>query len=83
MIVGKEVFCLKEVDLKKTIFELSKEVDDFQLHMIKLGFDGISSKTSLHTVGRLMTLEKGANIKGIDIDSIRQYFVRLGYKVKE
>lgn len=74
---------MKEVDLKKTIFELSKEVDDFQLHMIKLGFDGISSKTSLHTVGRFMTLEKGANIKGIGIDSIRQYFVRLGYKVKE
>ena len=75
--------CLKVIDFSKTVFQLAKEDEDFIKHMKSLGFDGIVSKTSLNTVGRIMTIKNGAKVKGISLDEICSYFKEHGYTIKE
>jgi len=80
---GKGGLRLKILDLSKTVYQLSKDDEEFIKHMEILGFDGIVSKTSLQTVGRIMTIKKGAKVKGIDLDEVCLYFKKHGYTIKE
>lgn len=79
----KGVVYVKELDLSKSIYELAKDDEHFIMHMEALGFDGITNKVSLQTVGRVMTLKKGAKVKNIDLDTVRLYFLEQGYQIKE
>lgn len=83
MVDDKGGLCLKILDLSKTVYQLAKDDEDFIKHMETLGFDGIVSKTSLQTVGRIMTIKKGAKVKGIDLDEVCLYFKNHGYTIKE
>lgn len=74
---------MKELDLSKTIYELSKNDDDFVDHMVTLGFEGIVEGMTLKTVGRVMTLKKGAKVKSIPLEEIVSYFEKHGYRIKE
>lgn len=37
----------------------------------------------LNTVGRFMTIPKGAKMKHIDIEKVKEEFINKGYKIKE
>lgn len=74
---------LKIIDLNKTIFELSKEYPEIPEIMSELGFKDITKPGMISTAGRFMTLNKGAAAKNIDIEKIKQEFIRLGYEIKE
>lgn len=73
----------KIIDLNKTIFELSKEYPEIPEIMSELGFKDITKPGMISTAGRFMTLTKGAAAKNIDIEKIKQEFIRLGYEIKE
>lgn len=73
----------KIIDLNKTVFELSKENKEIIHIMKELGFDKIVNEGMLSTAGRFMTIPKGAAMKGIDIEKIKQAFISKGYKIKE
>ena len=73
----------KVIDINKSIFELSKEFPEVPEIMAGLGFKDITKPGMISTAGRFMTLTKGAAAKGIDLENIKQEFIRLGYEIKE
>jgi hypothetical protein len=73
----------KTLDLSKTVYELCKEDPQMIEIMKELGFDQITNKASLNTVGRFMTIPKGAVIKSMDLEKIKSEFIKRGYEIKE
>lgn len=57
----------KRIDLKKSVYELCTEYPELVQIMEELGFKDITNKTKLNTIGRVMTIPKGALVKGIDM----------------
>ena len=73
----------KIVDFQKTIYDLCTE-EPFTIEIMKeLGFDQITTQGMLQTAGRVMTISKGARMRGIDLSDIVQTFVKHGYSVKQ
>lgn len=73
----------KVIDLNKSLLELTKEYPDIIEIMKELGFNQIVMPGMLNTVGRFMTITKGAASKGIDIDTVKMTFKDKGFKIKE
>lgn len=73
----------KAIDLSKTVYELSKEIPDIVEIMKDLGFENIVSPGMLTTAGRIMTIPKGAAMKGISMERIKEVFSQKGYTVIE
>ena len=49
--------------------------------MQEIGFKDITNRAMLNTAGRFMTISKGAAMKNIDIDIIKQAFEAKGFSV--
>ena len=73
----------KIVDFNKTIYELCTE-DPFIIEIMKeQGFEQITKQGMLQTAGRVMTIPKGARMRGKEITDIVQTFEKHGYAVKQ
>ena len=73
----------KIVDFNKTIYELCTE-DPFIIEIMKeQGFEQITKQGMLQTAGRVMTIPKGARMRGKEITDIIQTFEKHGYAVKQ
>ena len=68
------------IDLRKTIFELAEEHADFVEIMKELGFSEITKSAMLHSVGKLMTIPKGAKMKGISMEKIVMALMEKGFR---
>jgi hypothetical protein len=73
----------KLVDFNKSIYELSKDSPEVIQIMKGLGFSDIDIPGMLNTVGRFMTIKKGAAIKNLDINRIKDSFIQNGYRITE
>jgi hypothetical protein len=73
----------KKINLKKTVYELCKDDSEIMAIMNELGFKSITNPAMLNTVGRYMTIPKGAAMKGIDLDKIKEAFQQRGYGIIE
>ncbi|HHV97600.1 MAG TPA: DUF1858 domain-containing protein [Clostridiaceae bacterium] len=73
----------KVIDFGKTVYELCKEDPQIIEIMRELGFEQITNTASLNTVGRFMTIPKGAVIKKIDLEKIKEEFIKKGYSIIE
>ncbi|HQL35123.1 MAG TPA: DUF1858 domain-containing protein [Bacillota bacterium] len=71
-----------EIDLSKTVYELSREYPEIVDIMKELGFESITNAGMLNTAGRFMTIPKGAEMKGISMEKISQAFESKGYSIK-
>ncbi|WHH57788.1 DUF1858 domain-containing protein [Petroclostridium sp. X23] len=71
------------IDLSKSVHEICKDHPDIIQIMKELGFESIANAGMLNTAGRFMTIPKGASIKNIPMDKIKEAFDRRGYKIKE
>lgn len=73
----------KIIDFQKTVYEICTE-DPFVTEIMKeLGFDQIMKPGMLQTAGRVMTIAKGARMRGIELSDIAQTFENHGYTVKQ
>ena len=73
----------KMIDFNKSVNELCAE-DPFVIEVMKeIGFEQITKPGMLQTAGRIMTITKGARMREIDLNKIKQTFERHGYTVKE
>lgn len=72
----------KIIDLNKSVYELSKEYPEVVDIMKELGFNQIASPGMITTVGRFMTISKGAASKGIDLEKVKEAFLSRGFSVK-
>ncbi|SNS25405.1 protein of unknown function [Anaerovirgula multivorans] len=73
----------KIVDLNKTIYELHKSNPDIIEIMKKIGFEDVAKPGMINTAGRFMTISKGAKMKGVDINKIKEVFIEHGYQIIE
>lgn len=62
----------KIIDLNKPINELCQEYPEMVNIMKELGFESITNPTMLKTVGRLMTLTKGAKMKNMTYQRLKK-----------
>lgn len=72
----------KAIDLKKNIYELCSQYPEVLDIMKELGFADISP-AMLSTMGRFMTIPKGAAMKKLDLEKIKEEFVKRGYSMIE
>lgn len=69
------------LDLSKSVHDLAKEHPGFVQVMAGLGFTDITKPAALNTVGRVMTVPGGCNIKGIGLADAIAAFEAAGYTV--
>ena len=72
----------KTIDLSNSISEICKAHPEILDFMKELGFESISP-AMLNTVGRFMTIPKGAKMKGLAMETINQEQRNRGYEVIE
>lgn len=73
----------KTIDFSKSIYEISRENPEVIGIMKELGFESIQTPGMLNTAGRFMTIPKGAAMKKISLDTIRDAFESKGYDIVE
>lgn len=73
----------KVIRLNKSVYELCNQYPELPEILAEIGFKDITKPGMLSTVGRFMTLPKGAMAKKIDMDKIRQTLIDKGYVFEE
>lgn len=73
----------KIIDLSRSIHDICSHYPDVAEIMQELGFTDITKPGMLNTAGRFMTLPKGAAMKGISLDKIKEAFEKYGYKLQD
>ena len=71
----------KQLDLTRSVFELVREYPELVDIMAELGFSEIINAPVLHAVGKIMTIPKGARMKGIPMERILDSFKAHGFEV--
>ncbi|BAK46715.1 hypothetical protein CXIVA_07480 [Clostridium sp. SY8519] len=71
----------KKIDLTRTVFELTKEYPELIDLMAELGFTEITKKPVLHSVGKIMTIPKGAKMKNISMADIAAALMKNGFEL--
>lgn len=71
----------KVLDLKKTVAELVEENPEVSEIMAGIGFKEITNPVALNVMGRIMTIPRGAAVKGIDLAKVITAFEERGYQV--
>ncbi len=73
----------KVIQLNKSVYELCTGDPEVSAILAGLGFTDITKPGMLHTAGRFMTIPKGAVMKKINMDIIKQEFIKCGYEIRE
>lgn len=71
----------KQIKLSKSVYELCNEYPELQNLLANIGFKDIIKPGMLSTMGRFMTIPKGAIAKKIDLNLIIQTLQENGYEV--
>ncbi|WP_108831193.1 DUF438 domain-containing protein [Aedoeadaptatus coli] len=71
----------KKLDLNKTVFELTQQYPELVDIMAGLGFTEITKKSMLHSVGKMMTIPKGAKMKKISMIDVVTTLMRNGFDI--
>lgn len=71
----------KVLDLNKPVFELAEKYPDFIEIFAGLGFSDIKKTAMLNSMGRIITIRKGSEMKGIPLDKIKEVFREHGYDI--
>lgn len=73
----------KVIDLSKSVYEICIENPEVIDIMKDLGFEDIAKPGMLKTAGRFMTLPKGAALKKVSFEKLKETLVNKGYLLKE
>ncbi len=71
----------KILDLNKTVYELTQEYPELIDIMAGLGFNEITKKPMLLSVGKVMTIPKGAKMKNISMMDVVTTLIRNGFQL--
>ena len=74
---------MKEIDLKKTVYELTQTYPELIEVLKELGFLGIVSPVVRRTLGRVTTIPQGCKRQGKDLDEVIKKLTEEGFKVKK
>lgn len=71
----------KKLDLNKTVFDLTQEYPELIDIMAGLGFTEVAKKPMLHSVGKMMTIPKGAKLKKISMMDVVTTLMSNGFEL--
>ena len=71
----------KKLDLNKSVFILTQEYPELIDIMADLGFTEITKKPMLHSIGKIMTIPKGAKMKNIPMMDIVTTLIGHGFEL--
>ncbi len=71
----------KKLDLGKTVYELCRENPEVVEILREAGFREVGDPVVCATAGRVMTLPRGARLRGISLEKTIERFVERGYEV--
>ena len=69
----------KTIDMRRSVYELVSEYPELQDIMAELGFTEIKKPAVLHSVGKLMTIPRGAKMKNIHMDKVIAVLMEHGF----
>lgn len=72
---------VKKLDLNKTVFELTQQYPELVDIMVGLGFTEMKKKPMLNSVGKMMTIPKGAKMKKISMIDIVTTLMHNGFDI--
>lgn len=72
---------LKKIDLSKSVYELTKEYPELIDIMVSLGFTEVKKQAMLHSIGKIMTIPKGAKVKGIPMTDVVTALLSKGFEL--
>jgi len=73
----------KAIDLGKTVYELIEQYPELTGIMKDIGFLGIANPVMRNTMGRIMTIPKGCEKMGIDLEVVKKALREKGFEIKE
>lgn len=73
----------KTIDLSRSIHDICGEYPEVMEIMRGLGFQDITKPGMLNTAGRFMTIQKGAAMKGVSLEKIRDEFAKNGFHIQD
>lgn len=72
---------MKELDLKKSVYDLTEEYPELIAVLKELGFAGLAFPAVRKTLGKKMTLPAGCKKQGKDLDQVISHLESLGFTV--
>ncbi|MDA3845076.1 MAG: DUF1858 domain-containing protein [Vallitaleaceae bacterium] len=72
---------MKTISRKETVYNVIKEHPEIKEIMAELGFKDILKPGMLQSVGKIMTIEKGARMKSVSMEQIIEAFEVKGIKL--
>ncbi|MBM4235886.1 MAG: DUF1858 domain-containing protein [Firmicutes bacterium] len=72
---------MKELDLNKTVYDLTEEYPELIEVLKDLGFAGLAFPAVRKTLGKKMTLQAGCEKQKIELAGVIGQLEDLGYKV--
>lgn len=73
----------KVIDLEKTVYDLIEQHPELTGIMKDIGFLGIANPVMRNTMGRVMTIPKGCEKMGIDLNEVKKTLREKGFEIKE
>ena len=74
---------MKELDLKKSVYELTEAYPELIPVLKELGFMGVISPLVRKTIGSTTTIPKGADKQGKDLREVIRKLEAAGFTVKQ
>ncbi len=74
---------MKTMDENQTLYHMVNQYPELVDILVQIGFKDVKQPALLNTVGKIMTLKKGAKLKGIPYQKIKEHLKEAGYCIKE
>lgn len=71
------------INSNETIFSLISKYPDIKEIMVEIGFKDIVKMGMLQSVGRIMTIKKGCDMKRISFEMVKETFSKYNYDLVE
>lgn len=73
---------MKEIDLEKSVYELTEAYPELIDILKELGFFGVASAVARNTLGRVTTIPQGCQKQGQELSNVIKQLEEAGFVVK-
>ena len=73
---------MKEIDLNKSVYELTEQYPELIDILKELGFLGVKNPITRQTLGRVTTIPQGCQKMGRDLNEVIKILEEKGFEIK-
>ncbi len=74
---------MKQVDLKKSLYDITEQYPELIPVLGDIGFLGVSNPVMRNTHGRTMTIPAGCRKMGLDLEDVVKILGEKGYEARQ